>query len=224
MDESSLKKIINTDHKRSIFWAFLDAVLWIVIICSIIWVPLFVFFSNKADSIFTIGGWAIGALIFMAYTASILTLIFLLSNLPEYILRELIKQGEIIDGIMMNELNSVSDVSQILSTTTNIYKRSRISSFLRNTFFFLFSKPLIRGIALYHQETIQSAISVLTDLRSDLATRLTEQQKILESAKTEVEKNITGTPELLAVSEAQKLRLDRQIEQFEELQRVLVRV
>jgi hypothetical protein len=62
------------------------------------------------------------------------------------------------------------------------------------------------------------------NLRSDLATRLTEQRSTLESAKTEVEKNITGTPELLAVSEAQQLRLDRQIEQFEELQRVLVRV
>ncbi len=62
------------------------------------------------------------------------------------------------------------------------------------------------------------------NLRSDLATRLTEQQQILESAKTEVEKNITGTPELLAVSEAQQVRLDRQIEQFEELQRVLVKV
>ena len=65
---------------------------------------------------------------------------------------------------------------------------------------------------------------ILLDLRSDLATRLTEQRQILESAKSEVEKNITGTPELLAVSELQRTRLDRQIEQFEELQRVLVRV
>jgi phage shock protein A len=65
---------------------------------------------------------------------------------------------------------------------------------------------------------------ILTDLRSDLATRLAEQRSALESAKTEVEQNITGTPELLAVSEAQQVRLDRQIEQFEELQRILVRV
>lgn len=71
---------------------------------------------------------------------------------------------------------------------------------------------------------MQFILEQLLDLRSDLATRLTEQQQILESAKTEVEKNITGTPELLAVSELQKERLDRQIEQFEELQRVLVRV
>ena len=67
-------------------------------------------------------------------------------------------------------------------------------------------------------------LSILLDLRSDLAIRLTEQQSTLEQAKSEVEKNIVGTPELLAVSELQKTRLDRQIEQFEELQRVLMRV
>ena len=74
------------------------------------------------------------------------------------------------------------------------------------------------------QELPVAIVTILTDLRSDLATRLTEQRQILESAKTEVEKNITGTPELLAVLETQKVRLDRQIEQFEELQRVLVKV
>lgn len=74
------------------------------------------------------------------------------------------------------------------------------------------------------ENTLEWIASILLDLRSDLATRLTEQQQILEWAKSEVQKNIVGTPELLAVSEAQKLRLDRQIEQFEELQRVLVRI
>ncbi len=84
-----------------------------------------------------------------------------------------------------------------------------------------------RKIQSYHkifsmQYTI--ILSILLDLRSDLAIRLTEQQSTLEQAKSEVEKNIVGTPELLAVSELQKTRLDRQIEQFEELQRVLMRV
>jgi flagellar motility protein MotE (MotC chaperone) len=71
---------------------------------------------------------------------------------------------------------------------------------------------------------INGTIKIIEKLRSDLATRLAEQRSALESAKTEVEKNITGTPELMTVSEVQRVRLDRQIEQFEELQRVLVRV
>ena len=81
---------------------------------------------------------------------------------------------------------------------------------------------------LQFQKTLVSTFNylgpVMEDLRSDLATRLTEQRSILESAKSEVEQNITGTPELIAVSETQRVRLDRQIGQFEELQRVLVKV
>ena len=78
------------------------------------------------------------------------------------------------------------------------------------------------------QELSESTPKVMLDiiyhLKSQLIEHIAKQQQILESAKTEVEQNITGTPELLAVSEAQQVRLDRQIEQFEELQRVLVRV
>lgn len=65
---------------------------------------------------------------------------------------------------------------------------------------------------------------ILTDLRSDLTIRIQEQQSTLESAKSEVEKNIAWTTELNQVSELQRVRLDKQIEQFEELQRVLVRI
>ena len=65
---------------------------------------------------------------------------------------------------------------------------------------------------------------ILTDLRSDLLIRLTEQQESLKSAKSEVESHIKWTIELDQVSELQRIRLDKQIEQFEELQRVLVKV
>lgn len=64
---------------------------------------------------------------------------------------------------------------------------------------------------------------ILTDLRSDLAIRLSEQQKTLEQAKSEVEQTIKWSTELEQVSELQQARLDRQIEQFEELQKVLVK-
>ncbi|MBP9779865.1 hypothetical protein KBD33_04580, partial [Candidatus Gracilibacteria bacterium] len=74
---------------------------------------------------------------------------------------------------------------------------------------------------------------VLINLRSDLSIRLAEQQNLLESAKGDVEK-IEQTPlpplsggletGLMQVSELQKSRLDKQIKQFEELQKVLVKV
>lgn len=65
---------------------------------------------------------------------------------------------------------------------------------------------------------------VIFDFKNDLGVHINEQQKILESAKLEVENNIKWTPELEEVSELQKIRLDNQVKQFEELQRVLVKV
>lgn len=79
-------------------------------------------------------------------------------------------------------------------------------------------------ISEIHKATILWNISILTDLRSDLSIRLIEQEQILKSTKSEVESNIKWTTLLEQVSELQKTRLDKQIEQFEELQRVLIKV
>ena len=63
--------------------------------------------------------------------------------------------------------------------------------------------------------------TILRDLRLNLIDQITDQQYYLESAKSEIINNLNQTPELLRVSELQKLRLDRQIEQFEKLQQRL---
>lgn len=62
----------------------------------------------------------------------------------------------------------------------------------------------------------------LTQLRSDLQFQLREQQKTLEWAKLEIETYLVGSQEILKISELQKIRLDRQIEQFEKLQQRLI--
>lgn len=66
--------------------------------------------------------------------------------------------------------------------------------------------------------------NILTDIRSDLDSRLTEQQQVLLWARYSLTKNVEWTIELDSISELQKARLDRQIEQFEELQRTLVKI
>ncbi len=117
------------------------------------------------------------------------------------------------DVLIFKDINSINMIEEILEVLTEI--RALLSQLLKK------KKKLWVS---FFKTQISFFIDIIIDLRSDLTTRLTEQQQILESAKWEVEQNIVGTPELLAVSEAQKLRLDSQIEQFEELQRVLVRV
>ncbi len=71
---------------------------------------------------------------------------------------------------------------------------------------------------------IQYCNSIIRNLINDLILNTEKQQQSLESAKSEVEKNIAWTTELEQVSELQRARLDKQIEQFEELQKVLVKV
>lgn len=65
---------------------------------------------------------------------------------------------------------------------------------------------------------------IIIELRNRLIVELRKQQQSLKSTKSEVKMNITWTTELNQVSELQRARLDRQIEQFEELQRVLMKV
>lgn len=79
-------------------------------------------------------------------------------------------------------------------------------------------------LEMYWNTELHWILYALNNLRSDLRLRLKEQQNSVEDAKSEVEKNIVWSRELDSVSQLQQSRLDRQIEQFEELQRVLVKV
>ncbi len=120
------------------------------------------------------------------------------------------------------QTNIVDILEQIESINTNLNEILKLQeSNLTKIINFFQSNEVIY---LKLQEYIQTLLNILLNLSSDLSIRLTEQQKILEWAKSEVEKNIQWTTALEQVSEAQKLRLDKQIEQFAELQRVLVKV
>ncbi len=79
---------------------------------------------------------------------------------------------------------------------------------------------LIEKIKIMETEVVKN---ILKDLRSDLSIRLAEQSRLIQLAKSELEKRLHWSPEITDVSEIQKVRLDRQIEQFEELQKVLVK-
>lgn len=84
-----------------------------------------------------------------------------------------------------------------------------------------FSKNLI---SQYLNDSIYQIIEVSNAITNALQNNIEQERILLQNTKSEVEKNLSWTPELLAVSEAQKLRLDKQIEQFEELQRRLEKI
>ena len=136
--------------------------------------------------------------------------------------RELLKYKETLNNLFIVAGNKQKDIGKILGLTELVYLISknlvRISS--------LQKRESIKDVKIvsFVQSNLAEVSPILINIRNNLFQAISEQRSALESAKTEVEKHITGTPELLAVSEAQKVRLDRQIEQFEELQRVLVQV
>ncbi len=115
-------------------------------------------------------------------------------------------------------INEILDKLEKMKRTTSI-----IIKFLNFLRYIIKEKDYIL-IRNYLDNEMGFFIPFIQNLRSDLSIRLAEQQSALESAKSEVEKNITWTTELNQVSELQRARLDRQIEQFEELQRVLVKI
>lgn len=84
-----------------------------------------------------------------------------------------------------------------------------------------FSKNLI---SQYLNDSIYQIIEVSNAITNALQNNIEHERILLQNTKSEVEKNLSWTRELLAVSEAQKLRLDRQIEQFEELKKKLERM
>ncbi len=123
-------------------------------------------------------------------------------------LQEWIINSDSLD-IILHKIKNIYDFLYTLKTSNRIRKNSVDHRLISNDLL---------------SEQLSYFFIILTDLRSDLTLRLKEQQKVLEGARSEVEANIWWTKWLEEVSELQKVRLDKQIEQFEELQRVLVKV
>ncbi len=122
-----------------------------------------------------------------------------------------------IHSLVLKEMERVQSIEDTLSFSEEIYSITKENNRQGKIWMHFSEKKYYENIVLFH-------IYILQNLRSDLALRLSEQQYVLESAKSEVSKNIQWTTELDHVSELQRVRLDKQIEQFEELQRVLIKV
>lgn len=92
-----------------------------------------------------------------------------------------------------------------------------VSQIGKNRKFYYFSDIFLHAEYTY-------IFQILQILQSEVENYISNERNILENTRSAVEKNLKGKPELLTVSETQKLRLDRQIEQFEELENKLVQI
>lgn len=198
-----LDKFSKKSQRNAIFlFSIIIIILWISALWEIFSVLLFLVFNTIA--------WFILIPLFIGLLGS--PILYIILNL---LISDFLKKLSKINTIYINEINYVEKTEQILLKLIEIKKiMNYIMSF--NLWYFIWKEIL--------QVQIDYLLMVISDLRSDLALRLTEQQNLLEYAKSEVSENIKWTTELESISELQKVRLDKQIEQFEELQRVLVKV
>lgn len=188
-------KIYKFEQKRKTYKKHLIiASSLFVVICIIWWFDIKTFVSLMIPEAIIIG-WIV---------ACIKNLYALQWNKQIKEVNKLLKLWKDVPSIqnILNRNKKILDITQSIRTNHNLKTSSR---------------------TIYKME-FEYLIAILIDLRSDLNLRLIEQQKTLEQAKSEVEKNIKWTTELNQVSELQRTRLDKQIEQFEELQKVLVKV
>ncbi|MBP9779864.1 hypothetical protein KBD33_04575 [Candidatus Gracilibacteria bacterium] len=206
------------------------------------------FLSGKGKFIYLI----IASIIFLLYNNGIIpefviTLIIIGGALI-YILG-IIKQGDIIESLKdIKEINKalheeefqtdkIEMIYEKIGTIYGIITKLHSFKILKPEKFRIEKKGELIDISKEFENFLQNEllflVNYISDLRSDLSIRLAEQKNLLEGAKGEVEK-IEQTPlpplsggletGLMQVSELQKSRLDKQIKQFEELQRVLVKV
>lgn len=107
------------------------------------------------------------------------------------------------------------DIDEILDILEKVYKI--IQKYNSGK---IFDKTLEKEVLL---NQIQYFLMVIEFLKQDIISIINKNKAQLKIWIKNTEQ-ISISPELNQVSEIQKIRLDRQIEQFEELQRVMVKV
>lgn len=164
-------------------------------------------------------------ILFFVYCFSLLILAWLRRHMIHWIENILIHNDKIsiIDIRSLNIEDTLSGFCLINKNISNIIlwkKLSHWALFYRENGW----KEIWVKINRFLESESQYILELLWNIKSDLRDHIEEKQNLLESTKDVIESNITWTTELESVSELQKARLDKQIEQFEELQRVLVKV
>ncbi len=166
--------------------------------------------------------WSWNALII--FLVSLWPTIIILSELammPIYIFNTLWNKIIQIKDVLNDRKNYIWDLKELVSLINTLHNLMKKILFLKKTFLFFLTKKTNKQIKTYFQMVQENILNILKELKYELEMEISIQNERLTQAKFDLSQNLTGTPELLAVSEAQKIRLDKQIEEFEELQKRL---
>ena len=120
--------------------------------------------------------------------------------------------------LWFHENKDTEDINVIFSAMRIIQRNLQYFSVFRYVLCFFLSKEWYKKSILKLRNELQFLIESSILLKQRLSWMIQSQKWILEQAKSDIEENITGSVELLNVSEAQQMRIDQQITYFEKLQ------
>jgi hypothetical protein len=204
------KLIISNLSETRDYWRSVFTILWLLFIVGSIFAIFN--FSEFQNIILVIGTWI--------WSLMLITWNNWLIKKRNLIFQEILSANK----YFQKNLKNIDEIGTVLEKIDHM--NILLGKMKRNLLFtdMLYSDKIHEEQFSIFKKELLLLLKYMQNLRSDLSIRLTEQQQSLESAKSEVEENIQWTTELKQVSELQKIRLDKQIEQFEELQRVLVKI
>ncbi len=119
--------------------------------------------------------------------------------------------------------SSVQDINAILNTTEEIYSTLKFVRVMRRLSF-LFTKNSKTKIQDLFKTVTDITYTILKDLKDDLHTNIRIQIKDLKNAQSQIKNSISVDNDLTHISHLQETRLDKQIEKFEWLRKVLIKV
>jgi hypothetical protein len=198
-------------------WALLyPAAYWLIIMAffCILMIIINVITNEPKYIIYITYVWPFMIFIFSFLWIVTLSTIFI----STYFIKILIKTSSDFEASKKN----IESLEMILNHTQSILQLIWKIHHVNQLLHFFANKKIITKMNHFLKDYTDNIVGFLWNLRSDLIYRLEEQQQILTSAQYEFDHHISGTTELDQVATLQRQRLDEQIRQFEELQRVLV--
>lgn len=123
---------------------------------------------------------------------------------------------------LYREKNENKDINTILSNLESIQASS--STLMSINTRIRASRRLTKKYGSLIEKMLNWVLEALIDLRVDLSERISDSEKIIRSAQREMLHTLETREELRQVLNTQSLHLDRQIVQFEDLKRILVKV
>lgn len=224
-----MTKIIakNLQVKPSFLFFWYNIKFFVLILISIlgIWTGLEISFKKmfETNSDFLV------LILILAWTSAIFIIpmlfLWLLENTkPVELFREKLNRDiEKIATIKILTDKHAENFNEILSISQQIYQDLRaINPRLRWSI--IFTKTTNQDILELRNRVYEDIMKKLTKLQKELMKSIENQKKITKVASSSLTEHINLINSWKYISILQQARLDRQIEQFEELQRVLVKV